>query len=90
MLFITEGVVHCHSSNLRQIILKLEKEDFFGERALLGTTSRPYPLVAATFTTILKLSKANFDEVLNKYPSLKEELSTKCRILFQFIESNSV
>ncbi len=82
MIFITEGDVHCYSPNLRHIILKLEKNDFYGERALLGITKRPYPIAAVTFTTVLKLSKQNFDRVLQKYPLLKMEIieqSKKCQ-----------
>jgi cAMP-binding proteins - catabolite gene activator and regulatory subunit of cAMP-dependent protein kinases len=77
MFFITEGLLHCYSQNQRQIILKLEKDDFFGERALLGLTRRPYPIVAATFTNLVRLSRKNFEDILKKYSSCRTEIIVK-------------
>jgi len=76
-----EGLVSCSSSNIRQIVLKLEKDDFYGERSFLGPTTRPYLIVVATFTTVLKLSNYNFDKTLQKYPSIHAEIIAKSIVM---------
>ena len=52
----------------------LRKGDFFGEAAMLLEEPWPFSFSAIESVEIVRMSRADFDQLLNEYPDLKQEL----------------
>lgn len=85
MYFIDTGEVeHWATTSQGAVFLEtLTQGDFFGEIALLSGKGHPTTAYAVVDTDVLALTKADFEDFLNKYPSLAITFS---RVLSQRLE----
>ncbi len=65
------NVTRAHEKQGEEIIIWLVAGDYFGEEALVENRNRSATITTIEDTTLLFLSRANFEELMGKYPNLK-------------------
>jgi CRP-like cAMP-binding protein len=88
MYFIARGRIHIEKSvqtggGLRKVLAVLEEGDYFGEMALLDQKPRSAAAVASGKATVLRLSKAAFDNIQ------RENTAAGMGVLFAMIRTSS-
>ncbi|MBF0584795.1 MAG: cyclic nucleotide-binding domain-containing protein [Magnetococcales bacterium] len=76
MFFLQHGVVEVLTAE-GYPITRLRNNSFFGEMALLGGIKRTATIRAVTVCDIYKLDKADFDRIMELFPTVKQRLASQ-------------
>ena len=74
MYFISSGSAEVIAEDGNTVIVHLKDGDFFGEIALLKSTTRTVSVRATDYCSLYYLEKESFDKVLEKFPHFAQHL----------------
>ncbi|KAJ3341509.1 Kinesin-like protein kif27 [Gonapodya sp. JEL0774] len=74
MYFVKMGLVEVTSKDGSKVFVQLGEGKFFGEIALLENTKRTASVRAASLTELCVLTKADFEEIVNVHPGIREKM----------------
>ncbi|HMB01277.1 MAG TPA: ion transporter [Spirochaetota bacterium] len=74
MYFISQGSVNVLDDDEKSVLITLTEGSYFGEMALLKSSPRNKTIKTADYCNLYKLTKENFDKLLQDYPAFARDI----------------